>query len=622
MARTLHPCRHTAALVCIALAGVMGACASSGDQTPRTGGDPRGPVVRREARSTQRSSNADGPGALPRDTIERIDAPAGSAFVVPIDPALLRDPARPVRLLLDDGLELPATLFRVSVAPVPTNPADPWDSWLPPATSWTSAPITPREAAAIIASPEGDRTGFALLVEPKGGRADNAVWLGEERVPMQWLPSIETLALATPSITDGSWTVPFPAEVLVQSHITSAIAREASGPMTRWRALLLGHGLRPDAPTSPFADPLIEALASQREHRVRVALARLWATQPDLCERVKRRLTAVVPVAPGVHAPVWETDASVVDRLLLDLLNSAFTPERRAQLAEQWLSEQPQAAAWVRDEGAAPGEAGDASPATSATVTIVNLSMQPTTAWLALPREGTPAEMTPLAPLSAAALSRVLPERQRTNPPGLIARAGDWSRAVGLLPVRIPASPPGVSTGLFAPGPTMQEFIIGGSAGIDADWATAVLLYRPASPVADATAPEYRRWELWVECRVPVGDIDRSRGRLMVYTGPMGAPSAAWSIAHDGAITSLREADALLAQELGPEVARAQVTDLVDRWTARVPLPAGSLEDGHLLRLGLVREDGTGARSAWPRPMLPWQTEPARACIDLSAWGQ
>jgi hypothetical protein len=35
----------------------------------------------------------------------------------------------------------------------------------------------------------------------------------------------------------------------------------------------------------------------------------------------------------------------------------------------------------------------------------------------------------------------------------------------------------------------------------------------------------------------------------------------------------------------------------------------------------VVRVDGRGRRSAWPRPMLPWQDEPGRAALDTRAWG-
>jgi hypothetical protein len=53
-------------------------------------------------------------------------------------------------------------------------------------------------------------------------------------------------------------------------------------------------------------------------------------------------------------------------------------------------------------------------------------------------------------------------------------------------------------------------------------------------------------------------------------------------------------------------------------------VPPGAIEaDGHM-RFGIMRErrlaDGSIERTAWPRAMTPWQSEPGRICVDLTSW--
>jgi hypothetical protein len=597
----------------VAVALMLGGCATSardraGPERPRSAG---GTVVRDAAR-------ADAPPAEPlaRGTMERIDAPLGMPFVIPVDPVLLAEGRAPLRLLLDDGLELPSALYRVTIRPRDANPNDPWDRWLGTVWAWESAPISHADAAALAKS--NDNTGFALLVAPKEGRKDTAVWVGGERVPMQWLPSLETIQLANPSLATAPWTSPLPAGARGQVQVTRAIAREAEGPLTRWRSLLLTTGLSPSAaPPAPIDDPLLEALARQQEHKVRVALARLWAFDRALAERVKLALAPVAMVAPGVWAPVWEDGPASTDRLILDLLSEHLQPQRRAQLAEQWLHERAQAAARVVDEGGSFSDDGD-SPLPGVVVTTVNLSHAPATSWTGLNREQAPRDLRTIPPMECVVDLRVL-----TGAPGAThivhTHVGDWKRSLVVRPVPVPATPPGLATGLFFPDLDARTLLTGdvGRPG-DTGWETAAIIQRPAR--TESTAPEGRHWEVYVECLSPP-DTDRSKETIQMFTGAYGAPAAAWKVSHDGSITSLRTQDAPALEELGSEVARAVVTDLPDRWIARIPLPPASVDDASLLRIGLTREDGRGQRTAWPRALGPWQTEPSRACVDLARWG-
>lgn len=587
---------------CVVLTACGGGGGGGGGRIARPERVP-GTVVRDVARAGQPAHEG-----LARDTMERIDAVMGGAFVVPVDPALLRDAlasGKPLRLLLDDGLELPSTLYRASVSPTPANTKDPWDLWLGQRVEWHSAVVTLEDAGALLAG-DDVTTGFALLVEPKAGRSDNAVWVGSERVPMQWLG---------PVAREGSgWDSPLPAGAKGQGQVMRAIAQEALNPLTRWRASLLEPGRQVER----FDDALQEALAHQQEHRWRVALAGLWSMDRGLCERVKRCIAGVAVVSPGVYAPVWETDQASLDRLLLDLTNAHTSGERRVQLAEQWLRERPSGAAWIVDEG---GSFTDDGPSAQpgAVVTMVNLTGDAQTAWASM--EGVGGERSPREMRAVPAMECVVDLRALSGGSRAVrAHVGEWSRTLPVLPMPIVAKPPGVVTGLFVLDMDAPGLLMGGVSGAgEPEWATAATLHRPAR--TEATMPEHRRWEVYVECMCPAG-VDRSGESLLVVTGAFGRASASWRVGHDGSITSLRTQDAAVLEELGSEVARATVTDLPDRWVARVPVPPGSLEDGRLLRIGLSREDARGVRSGWPRPMTPWQEEPARACVDVSGWGE
>lgn len=577
-------------------------------------------MVRREARGVN-AAQSEEHAAVSADSMERIDAPIGHAFVVPVDPVLLKgmisSGAAP-RLLLDDGLELPSQLYRVSITPRADAGEGPWGRWLGASIQWDSRAISTQDARALLAE-EDPGVGFALLVEPKVGRNDNAVWLGSDRVPMQWLPSVESMTKSDASLAEGPWTSPLQPAASGQGQVRAAIEHEARSPLTRWRAKLLLAGLREGVNppgVGPLDDPLLEAMADQQEQRWRVALARLWTTDKGMCERIKRRIAGVALVSPGVYAPVWETDQAALDRLLLDLLNAHTAPERRLQLAEQWLGERPQAAAWVVDEGGSFFSDGPGS-LPGAVVTLVNLTGSPATAWCGVDREATPRDLRPIPALECAVDLRAL--GNDTGASHVVrAHVGDWSRALPLLPMPLPASPPGVVTGLFANDLDATGLLAGGVAiAGDPGWETAAIVHRPTT---DGDVAERARWEIYFECRVPVGH-DRKGESLLVFTGRFGRASAGWQVGHDGSVklaTGAPNLDPAVAAMLSAQI---RVIDLPDRWIARVPLPPELIEEHQLLRLGLAREDARGVRSAWPRPLTPWQAEPSRACLDLSAWG-
>jgi hypothetical protein len=73
-------------------------------------------------------------------------------------------------------------------------------------------------------------------------------------------------------------------------------------------------------------------------------------------------------------------------------------------------------------------------------------------------------------------------------------------------------------------------------------------------------------------------------------------------------------------EDTGSDPVRVSVVSRPGKWVCQIPLPAICFESDGTLRIGLERIDPRGTRSAFPRPMLPWQSEPGRVAIDTSTW--
>jgi hypothetical protein len=169
--------------------------------------------------------------------------------------------------------------------------------------------------------------------------------------------------------------------------------------------------------------------------------------------------------------------------------------------------------------------------------------------------------------------------------------AGQDSRSVQLATAPVAVVPPGLLMGPLLADWTMDSWISGVAAVPALERSSAARLERTAAG----------QWEVFVECRVPVADEpaaqDSARDQVRIVFGSLGAPL--------GVVTL--EAPASLEQG--------------DRWSARALVPSSAIEPGGLLRIGIERRDASGARSAWPRPMLPGQSEPGRRLVRLDRWG-
>ncbi len=543
----------------------------------------------------------------------RVDAIVGRTLVLPMEFA---ESPRGLSVSIEGGPNLPARLVRLyGEAPAPVAGWRAPDPWLGPAGDWeaiehTGRGTTPTSGVwcAVIDIPP-DPIGSFLLING-------------ERVRCNYLPPPAAIQFAGALGDADPWRPTRPAGMAPADLFSPRFTPALRSPLDRWRWRLLHDGLRPDAPeVDPFADEVVERLARRREDLWRVALARLFVADAGLADRLKRRLAGAIDFG-GTWAPAWERDEALTQRLLEDLLDPSMTAPRRGELVARWLEERPAGVVWVIDDG---GTLDSARTALLPTLGIASLLDRATLSWVAPKNSG----VTPdLMPLPAGGVRRLLvtpvPDESPVRTTGtLTAHLGRWSRDVTAYARPVGVAPPGLTATPFLEDWTLGAWMNSIYVPADALWTTGAMLHRPSGTPDDATpgAIRSRRWELYVECRFVPEVGDASREQVLIYAGPFGRPTSIVRVRIDGTMEHL-PVPGLPAEaaEIAPPPTTVRVTRTEDRWQFRVTLAPGSVERDGLLRLGLVRTDALGRRSAWPRPMLGWEEEPARLCIDTRAW--
>jgi hypothetical protein len=603
-------------------------------------------AVRRSVESANENEDA-------RPVFSRIDAIAGSRIIVPIDASVFFD-ARSKSIadfavLLEDGTRLTHTLHAVRVQSAVGTYVEPATTpfrmlhWLGSEVKTTSREVTREEALAL---PGEDS--LVIAIDPPARAASSTIWIGTQRVPVQWLPAIATMVQTEsgldPATGSRAWQ---PTRGPMNTvAISDLLAAQAAEPLTRWRARLVEDGLSPihDERFAPINDPLLSVFGEQLIQRWQIALARLYLHDAKLATRLRAALGQLAEVEPGVIVPAWNPLPQATDRLLSDLLDSRIAPQRRAELAEQWLREQPAFTAWVRDDGGVlvekDADSVDGRRTPLATIALTNLSATEELAWIA-PRDSaaapdprpleprkTLAVATPVMPLDAAGqqmaqrgvTAMLAPDSRRD----ITATLGNDAVRLSVIDGPIAITPPGLATGVFARDMRLAEWLSATTPTDEPAWATAAMFFRAApSPSDPGTTNPRRLWQIFVECAMPA-DADRSRESIWIYTGTPGAAAAVWRVSLDGTITGMRAQDRELTDSLGEDLGsggrRAEVIMLDGRAMVRIPLPPGAIEEDGLVRIGLVRMDARGVRSAWPRALTPWQDEPSRAVVDTRAW--
>lgn len=551
----------------------------------------------------------------------RADVVLGRTLVLDVPDGVPAQPGVAVPVRLDDGRTLEAQVSRVIVEQSPERREAP-GKWLDPAPGrsvW--------RALDGSVGPEVEGLGrLVLVVELPLDAAGQGLWLAGRRLALNWLPDPIVVA---GSLGEDAWQSPMPRALVDGALHAGTIGSDALNPTRRWRHLLLTAGLSPVPdpeglkrrpakigelsldvvpPELAFPHPALEALARQTEARWKVALGWLAQADPALARRVRERLCVLVDMGGGVVAPAFPDLASDVDEFLATLLDPGVRPRQRAERARAWLESLPAAAAWVVDDA---GLLDAATGAPVVTLGVANLERRATLAWAGPSSGGTP-ELVPVRELAAATIVCAAP----TEPPvglrldggAVTAHVGEWSASMVVLSRALPARPPGLRLGPFFSDWWMTAWMQGTPVEADPAWGTAGQ-FRAADPSGSSG------WVVYLECAAGADAASEGASaqedRVTLWFGPIGAPTAIVRVTRAGVLTDDRRPG---------EALRAEVVERAGVWSCVVPVPGACVGADGRVWLGVERRDSRGERSAWPRPMLPWQLEPGRVLIDTAAW--
>ncbi len=515
-----------------------------------------------------------------------------------------------------------------------------------------------------------------------GGGGSHRIAIGDRVAALRWLPAWGGGAEAASA--GGLVDPPPSDSIRQSPGLRASLQLCARSPLLRWRCRLAqGAGLfgGQNPGNDRFADAVIEALGAQIEARWAHALSRLAADDANLARRIARRLGSVVDFGAGVAMPVWSVQDDQSSQLLEALLRDDLVPGERARAARSWLDTQPGAVVWVVDDA---GGRDILSGGVVTTLGVANLGEEGAACWGAGDSGGAGAgeagggapvpEIVTIPARGAGRIIAIAPEggadatsahvRARHAREGQLftVHAGGALASRRVFSRRLPVIPPGAQVGPLLTDFTVQTWLAQGQdvtagggpspgaspvASMEPEWLTAGLLYR-GSPGATASAspgggaPGASRasstsgpegWMVYLEfarlrpdgphagpgrigggpAPVRPGEADQL-GHLRLWFGPFGAPTAVLRINPDGTVIDQTGGATALAP------AHVRTTQVGEGWACWVPVPAGAVEADGTLRLGVERTDARGVRSAWPRPMLPWQREPGRAALDASTW--
>lgn len=571
----------------------------------------------------------------------------GRTLVVPVEPTGEAILAGSVSAKFEGAEPFKARLVWIGYRPLDSGSTR-GDAVAASAWRWLGRPGTWYSAAAPRRPEEGSVGDWFALVDIAPDAPPRVLTIAGQRLGLAWA---KDAPFGSPArALEGEARAAEPA----WTHAALALTR--ASPLTRWRARLARALPALGGPEAEdrFADPAVEALAEQQESQWGSGLDRLEAADAEVAASVRDRLSLMITFPGGLRAPAWSNDGESLSALLADLSDPDLPARARVLRASAWLAAQPAGAAWVSDDG---GAADTQAGFVTGLVGVANLTPGLAAASLSLGERGTD-DLASLPAWNAAALrARVHLEHgqeagaERTGPEvnlGSGARAepvvearvhiGEWEAPRRLVAKPVAARPPGVSIGPLAPDWAMESFVASatspgaapGTPVAQRDWACAGIVQRDdAARAADRdgkNAPT--SWLVFVESRVdpaivpasgPAGDGDVVR----LYFGPAGVPRVVLAVRSDGRLAT-EQAGAGRDEGMGTRRA-VRFNRAKDRWSCWVPIPAEAVESmngGFVVRLGMTRTDSRGERSAWPRPLLPWQTEPGRVLIDLSEWSR
>ena len=554
-------------------------------------------------------------GASPIANIE-IWARSGAPLVVPFVPTQNQIDAGIVPARLSGGAALYAPLWWIGPSTIPSQPGSetgsPGDRFIHSrAAVWMGVPLSwealesPAAARRTDLSPDG-RWYLIIDIPPESDGQD--LVLADMRIRTGWIRRAPFATSRTSQPIESAWT-------------RACLAALRNSPFERWRArLAAGEPLLAPGPAfDEFSDKTIESLAEQVEAVWSEALERLAAADAAVAADFRARLTFVSDFG-NANVPSWPGDDGTLTRLSTDLLSPLATPQQRVQRAREWLAVQPRYAAWIADD-AAVLDANTGAPAAQ----LSGLSLapgSPTAAMIILrPGVARAEDVVGLAP-GTVGTADFAPATSVNRDDTVVVQVAGWSATRAVVPRAVEARPPGITIGPFFADwtlPTWRESCTDtgdaragrspagtGRAVVAPGRRTSALLLRQDAPGIGAS-PATTSWTLYFECE-SADATPAVAEELLVSLSGVG-----------GELTLRVYADGTLVTSQG-ESGLVTVNRTLDRWSAWVPIPGRLISDGRWLRLGIARIDAQGRRSAWPRPMFPWDTEPAHAAILLDQW--
>ncbi|GAB5497076.1 MAG: hypothetical protein Phyf2KO_21560 [Phycisphaerales bacterium] len=546
---------------------------------------------------------------------ERIDAVLGLPLVIMVEIVGGYLPEDVGEVVLDDGREIETRLMWIGV-----RYGDAAGSWLEPAGEWSARTV---EEVASGLVPDDEVGAWAVMIDPPIDAVGQGIWIAGRRHSVNWLPDPSVVASR---VSSRAWLSPIPPSMRESVRLRFLVEPMRENPFIRWRYKLMVGELSPSieqrvveldgSVRRPVGDvewasghlrsETLETLARQRESRWAIGLARLDQADDELAERVRQRLCAIVDFGAGEIAPFWPLERDGINRLLSDLLDQRLQPRERARRARLWLSDQRESHAWVVSD------APRSDPVTGkhlATVAVVNAAYEPRLASVASRFEAEASDLSSLGQLRARAYE-VITDPSGGEIPAVVARVGSEERVLSVPGVNLRASPPGLRIDRFFGDWSLlalQSSAVPVAPGGDENRCGALLYREPAG-----------RWMLYVECAAP--ENEHTDQRVRVTLGPE---------AQAGSVVIVLSPDQEPSVEfeenqppMAPLVPDVEVSSFPGGWYARLVIPDRVIENrGTLLRLGIEHFDALDRRSAWPRPMLPWQGSCGRAAIDLTQWG-
>ena len=592
--------RHITTLL-LALAAALAGCASSTNQSDRP--------------TTNNSASTRNAPAITLTPGPHVAIP-GSTLLIPIEPPTTSpQPAVGTPLPARLGSQpLPATLAFVGLTPDPAA-----QSWLPAAGKWFTDPT---RATSTSLGQWFAAVDLPADIDP--AVAPTSLRIGSSSTDLTWSRPPADL----PRELRSAWASPVPQAHRVSPLLLRLADPARASPYQRWRYRLLTGALADASHTTPnatndraapraggsFTDPTLETLARQHETRWKLALARLHAADRIADDRLRARLVATASLATetaptrGAAVPFWPVNQADLDALLEDLLDIRLTAARRVARAESWADAAPATATRITSD-ADSLSLGSTQSATSSPIPTLTLANADTT-----PRVATIAsDDAPAGPaMHALPIGTILrvPLQPTTNlfaPPTLTLGT---DRTDLITQPTLPARPPGVR---LAP-------LIA-----DHDLATHFAARQPATVTTAAALlyldPDTTAWTLLIEAQTPAPTPTSARtpppDTFRIFLGPQSRPAAIIRVTPTAPPTN----ELAPAPETTPSAPTPSAQDAQDptRWQARVPIPADAITAGMLL-IGIERIDPNQRRTAWPRPMTPWQTAPGRVAIDTTAW--